>query len=249
MLDPNLTRPRISVCMAAYNGSLYIAEQILSILPELGDGDELIVIDDKSTDDTKSVVMSIADPRIRLIESSANQGYVRTFEQAIGLASGEIIFLSDQDDVWVPGRVALMLRELETHALTVSNFGSFGGALTRVQSKRLRAEDGNHRLRNIFWMWIGTRPYYGCCMAFRAELREQLLPFPEYLTETHDQWIGYVGNVNRSVSHIAEDTINRRVHDSNSSAPGNRSLAVIVKARIMTGRAIFEAFRRRRVSR
>lgn len=245
MSNARQNRPRISVCIAAYNGARFITEQIASILPQLADRDEVIVVDDHSTDDTADLVGGLGDPRIHLVRSDSNQGYVRTFERAITLATGEFIFLSDQDDLWLPGRVAAMVNELTDVELVVSNFASFGGDLTRVQSVRLRAADSTRWLRNIFWIWVGTRPYYGCCMAFRADMRERLLPFPRYLTETHDQWIGYVANFDKSVSHLEADTVTRRVHDSNASARGDRPLRVILSARFMTGRAILEAFRRR----
>lgn len=232
--------------MAAYNGARYIEEQISSILQQLGPDDELIVIDDGSTDDTAARVAAFGDPRIALSVAERNRGYVRTFEEAIARARGDFVFLSDQDDRWLPGRVDAMTGALEHASLVVSNFSSFGGSLTRVQAQRLRAVDSKRWRRNIFWVWFGLRPYYGCCMAFRRELVSQLLPFPSYLTETHDQWIGYVGNANRAVVHLEQNTIERRVHDANASARGNRSLAVVLRARIMTGRAILEALRRGR---
>ncbi|PRB15146.1 glycosyltransferase [Microbacterium sp. MYb62] len=237
-------RPMVSVCMAAYNGAAFIVEQITSILAQLGDGDELIVIDDCSHDETAALVQAVGDPRIRLIRAEQNNGYMRTFERAIGLAEGGVVFLSDQDDVWLPGRVDRMVEALESVELVVSNFASFGGALTSVQARRLKAADSSRWMRNIFWIWVGTRPYYGCCMAFRAELRDRILPFPTYLTETHDQWLGYVANADRSVRHLEEDTISRRIHGANSSKTG-RGLGAILRARLMTGRAIIEAFRRR----
>ncbi|KYJ99901.1 glycosyltransferase [Microbacterium sp. CH1] len=237
-------RPMVSVCMAAYNGAAFIVEQISSILAQLAEGDELIVIDDCSQDETVELVQGIGDARIRLIRSERNNGYMRTFERAIALAEGDVIFLSDQDDVWLPGRVDRMIEALDDVELVVSNFGSFGGALTAVQARRLRAVDSTRWRRNIFWIWFGTRPYYGCCMAFRSDLRERILPFPSYLTETHDQWLGYVANADHSVRHLEQDTISRRIHDANSSKTG-RSLGAILRARIMTGRAILEAFRRR----
>lgn len=230
--------------MATYNGSAFVAEQIDSILAQLDSSDELIVIDDASTDDTVAVISAIGDSRIRLISSPSNRGYVRTFEAAIAEARGETIFLSDQDDRWLPGRVDEMREALEAADLVVSNFSSFGGTLTRVQSRRLRERDSGHRLRNIFWVWVGVRPYYGCCMAFRSSLTPELLPFPAYLTETHDQWIGYIGNTCGRVRHLEQDTIARRVHDANSSARGDRPWRTVLGARIMTGRAIVEAFRR-----
>lgn len=239
-------RPRVSVCLAAYNGERFIEEQIATILLQLTLSDELIVIDDRSTDATFDIVRRMDDERIELLRNERNEGYVRTFERAIAQARGDVIFLSDQDDRWLPGRVDAMLAALSGADLVVSNFDSFGGSLTRVQSRRLRNVDSGRWLSNILWIWVGTRPYYGCCMAFRRELRAQLLPFPPYLTETHDQWIGYVGNVNRSVVHLEQNTVDRRVHDANSSARGDRPLGVVLAARVMTGRAILEAFRRRR---
>lgn len=233
--------------MAMYNGSAFILEQITSILSELDPDDELIVVDDDSGDHSAELVAALDDARIRLVRSSVNRGYVRTFEHAISLAKKDVIFLSDQDDIWLPGRVDQMLAALDGVELVVSNFSSFGGPLTAVQANRLRAIDSGRWMRNVFWIWVGTRPYYGCCMAFRAEMRDRILPFPSYLTETHDQWLGYVANADRSVRHIEQDTISRRVHSANSSQT-HRSLRTILRARLMTGRAIVEAFRRSRRS-
>jgi glycosyltransferase involved in cell wall biosynthesis len=81
--------------MAAYNGSLHIGEQIHSILAELGSNDELVIVNDASTDATSEIVRAIEDSRIRLIDSEANSGYVRTFERALTEARGEYVFLSD----------------------------------------------------------------------------------------------------------------------------------------------------------
>lgn len=243
---PHQDRPATTVCMATYNGSSFVVEQIASILPQLAANDELVIIDDASRDDTVAVVSALEDPRIRLIASPHNRGYVRTFESAIAEARGEVIFLSDQDDLWLPGRVDAMRAALEDADLVVSNFSSFGGPLTRVQARRLRAKDSGRRLANVWWVWVGLRPYYGCCMAFRSSLKEQLLPFPRYLTETHDQWIGFVANLGGRVRHLEADTISRRVHDANSSARGDRAVATVLTARWMTGRAIIQAFLRAR---
>ena len=234
----------VSVCMATYNGEKYVREQIESILPQLGPHDELVIVDDASRDGTVVIIRALDDPRIVIHESSRNQGYVRAFEQAIAAARGEVIFLSDQDDIWRPGRVDRMVAALSDSLLVVTNFAAFGGALTPVQSRRLRGTTPRRWLANIFWVWTGLRPYYGCCMAFRRELVDQLLPFPSYVTETHDQWVGYVGNANRGVVHLAEDTIDRRVHGSNASARGNRPVRVVLGARRTMALAAVEAMRR-----
>src|SRR5450759_5141604 len=92
----------ISICMASYNGSRYIERQLLSILCQLGEADEVILVDDHSSDATLEVVERLSDKRIKIYRNGSNEGVLRTFERAIGLASGDIIFLSDQDDVWYP---------------------------------------------------------------------------------------------------------------------------------------------------
>lgn len=241
MNETSPQRPRISVCMATYNGGRYVEEQLASILEQLSADDEIVVVDDASSDDTVARIEALGDQRIRVVSNPHNRGYVKTFERSLSLAQGEVIFLSDQDDLWVEGRVDDMLASLVGHDLVVSNFSSFGVDLPALQKTKLRAEQSNQWRRNILWIWIGTRPYFGCCMAFTARLKQHLLPFPDYLVETHDQWIGYVGNAMHSVRHIEADTVRRRIHDNNVTAKSRRPLGVILRARIMTARAIVEA--------
>ena len=240
------SRGRVSVCMASYNGSAHIAEQIASILPQLYAGDELVIVDDASTDDTAAIVEAIGDPRIRLIRSATNRGYVRTFEAALTASTGEFIFLSDQDDVWVPGRVDAMVTELQHADVVASNFGYFGQAPRRIESLRLRSSDSSRRWTNLLALWIGVRPYYGCAMAFRSSARHLILPFPSFLVETHDQWIALVGNLEGSMVHLEENTLNRRLHENNTTPKKARSLRQILRARIMLARAFFVALERMR---
>lgn len=103
------TRGMVSVAMATYNGAEFVTEQIASILPQLAPGDEIVIVDDASTDDTLEVISRIDDPRIRLVRNEVNLGYVHTFERALATTRGEVIFLSDQDDEWFPERVSQML--------------------------------------------------------------------------------------------------------------------------------------------
>ncbi len=114
----------VSVCMATFNGERYVPRQIETILSELSSSDELIVVDDCSTDRTVDIVRSIQDPRISVHRNVSNQRQVRSFATAIALARNDILFLADQDDIWIPGRVDLMCEALEAAgaALVASNF-------------------------------------------------------------------------------------------------------------------------------
>ncbi len=236
---------RVSVCMATYNGQEYVAEQIQSILSQLSPEDELIVVDDASKDSTLDVVRRIEDPRIVLLPSAENKGYVASFEKAVSASRGEYIMLSDQDDIWLPGRVEKLVDALQTKDFAASNFTVFGGPANRYHKVQLKESDSGRWVANLVTTWIGIRPYYGCTMAFRAAAKKQILPFPEFLTETHDQWIAIVANLNRSMVHVAAPTVARRLHDENTTPKSRRPVSVILRARIMLLRAIFVALVRK----
>jgi len=231
--------------MASYRGGLYIQEQISSILQELGPNDELVIVDDASPDNTVDVISKITDPRVRLIRNASNSGYVRTFEKAILASRGEFIFLSDQDDVWIPGRVHRMLEGLQTSAMVATNFAMLGGG-PRPWIPPLKSTMDSRRLANLLGIMIGYRAYYGCGMAFRRELIPVVTPIPEYVRESHDLWFAICGNMAQSIAHLEAPSLLRRLHDQNETPSGFRSLPRIAAARVMLGRLLLEASRRLR---
>lgn len=240
---------RVSVCMATYNGERFLRPQIESILQELEPQDELVVVDDASTDGTLAALASFADPRIRVHARSDNRGYVRTFEEALELSTGDVVLLSDQDDVWVPGRRALFVSALETSAIAASNLVLLGSdeplpnPLTR-RPWRLRADRSRQGVRNALRILAGMAPYYGCAMAIRRDVVDRVLPFPAYLDESHDLWLALFGNAHRTMTHIEAPTIRRRVHDANASPSRPRGIRAVLRARVMLLRAWGTARRR-----
>jgi glycosyltransferase involved in cell wall biosynthesis len=242
---PGGRKIRASVCMATYRGVAFVEEQIASILAELGADDELVIVDDASPDETAEVIARIKDPRIRLVRAESNRGYVRTFEEAVRLSRGEYIFLSDQDDVWIPGRLELMLAALSESQVVASNFDMLGGG-PRPWIPRLRSSDSRRRLANLAGILVGYRAYYGCGMAFRREAARYFTPIPPYVRESHDLWLAICGNIDGSVSHLDQSTIYRRLHEENQTPAGWRSLPKILSARVMLLRLMLEAFRRSR---
>lgn len=234
---------RASICMATYRGSRYVAEQMESILEQLGAHDEVVVVDDASPDETVEVIKGFQDSRIRIFEVEKNQGYVRSFEQAVLASRGEFIVLADQDDVWMPGRLDAMLTALEKTDVVASNFAVLGGG-SRNGVPELAAVDSSHFLRNILGVVVGYRPYYGCAMAMTRRQAEIFTPIPHFLMESHDLWLALCGNMSKSMTHVQEPTLWRRLHSDNVTPRGWRSLGVILRARIMILRAVVEAARR-----
>jgi glycosyltransferase involved in cell wall biosynthesis len=211
----------ISVVIAAYKGEKYIAEQINSILPQLGDGDEIIISDDYPQGETRRAVEALRsdDNRIKYIEG-LRKGVVRNFENAINYATGDYIFLADQDDVWLEGKVAAVMKEFNGGADVVLHNAVITDALLNPTGKTTfeinRTKKGI--IRNIV-----KNSYQGSCMAFRASMKKFILPFPEKIP-MHDQWIGLVGEKHGEVRLINRPYILYRRHDSNVS--GNGSSAV-----------------------
>ena len=182
----------ISVCIATFNGALHLAEQLQSILTQLGTDDEVVISDDGSTDDTLTVARSIAQSSrtpIRIFTNdSTEHGYTPNFENAFRHAQGDYIFISDQDDVWLPGKVEAMLHALrdEHYDLCVSN-ARITDASLHVTHDDYFAARGVHRslLGNIFKFG-----YLGCCMALTRRQLQRSLPFPgNRLYCTHDNWL------------------------------------------------------------
>ena len=94
---------KISIAMCTYNGAEFLSAQLQSILTQSRPPDEIIICDDRSTDDTQSLLRKFAAESaipINVHINDQNLGSVKNFERAICLCTGDVIALSDQDDVW-----------------------------------------------------------------------------------------------------------------------------------------------------
>ena len=245
---------RASVCMATYRGSAYVAEQIESIVAQLGPDDELVIVDDRSPDDTVATIIEtiarLGESRVFLTRTDQNVGYVRAFEAAIRRSRGRYVFLSDQDDVWAPGRHEAMIEGLRSALVVAGNHSILGRNGARLWYPPLRAAGSGRHLANLFAILIGYRPYFGCAMGFRREVIDGgILPVPGFVVESHDIWIAITGNVRRSIQHLDRVVVERRLHDANQTPLGIRGLGTILRARVMFVRMIAEAVRRARKAR
>lgn len=209
----------ISVCIATYNGGQYIAEQIASILPQLGDGDEIVVSDDASTDNTLETVRSFGDYRIRIVEGPQQHSPTLNFENAVRHAKGEYIFLADQDDVWMPSKVDVCMAALDDCDCVVSD-AVMTDSMLRTTSQSLYATMHTRpgRLYNLLW----HNGYTGCCMAFRRRILCHALPFPKD-TPMHDIWLGNVAAWLYKVRFIDDRLVLFRRHDNAASCNGRGS--------------------------
>jgi len=201
--------------MATYNGSPYIHEQIASILPQMEQGDELIVVDDHSEDNTKEVVEGFSESRMKFVQNERNFGIVRTFERALHLATGDVIFLSDQDDVWRDDKIRAVLDVFDADPLvslvvsSVEGIDMSGSPLPR--SVRDRSTFRGGVLRTLI-----KNSYQGCTMAFRKSVAEASLPFPAGIP-MHDSWIGLVNSLIGKAHFLDLPLVRYRRHGQNAT--------------------------------
>lgn len=209
----------ISVCMATYNGAVYIKEQLESILSQIGPEDEVVISDDGSTDATLEVIKSIGSPCIRIVQGPRMKSPSKNFEHALAQAKGDIIFLCDQDDVWQPNKVAVMLQALKSAACVVSD--------CRVVDAQLNVMDPSfyHVVRKHEGRWYNLlvrNCYLGCCMAMRREVLDKALPFPKTIP-MHDIWLGNVAAFYYSLRFIPDNLMAYRRHGKNASTTSDPS--------------------------
>ena len=222
---------KISVAMAYYNGGTYIEEQMESILSQLGEKDELIVSVDGASDGSKTLLLKMADidKRIRVIKGPG-KGVVKNFENAIRHCTGDIIYLSDQDDIWKPDKVEKVnaaFRDPEVKAVLhdaeiVDENGIPTGAASLFAVRGSRTGILKNLIKNS---------YVGCCMAFRKELVPVICPIPKEMY-MHDYWIGTAAEYMGKVCLLDEPLIGYRRHSSNVTQMTHGSVGFMVKKRV-----------------
>jgi glycosyltransferase involved in cell wall biosynthesis len=197
----------ISVCIATYNGEKYIKAQLESILMQLGEEDEVVISDDASTDNTIAIIRSIEDPRIRLFTGHRFGSHVYNFEHALKQAKGEYLFLSDQDDIWLPNKVSHTIPLLQTYDLVLSDAVMVDAHGAQIHDSFFRF---NHSRKGILKNFY-KNSYLGCCMAFRRSVLLKALPFPPDIN-MHDWWIGMIAEIHFNVHFSDEKLILYRRH-------------------------------------
>lgn len=209
----------ISVCMPTYNGEKFIRSQLESILFQLEHDDEIVISDDSSTDKTVEIIKSFNDSRIHLLENNSFHSPIYNLENALKQAKGDYIFLSDQDDEWITGKVQICMEELKKNDLVIHNANvvdANGDEITDSFFKINHTRSG--KIYNLL-----KNGYLGCCMCFSKKLLNSLLPFPKNLP-MHDIYIGnYAAFNGYKVKFIKNKLIHYRRHGCNASITSEKS--------------------------
>lgn len=216
----------ISVCLASYNGEKYIKQQLVSILSQLSENDEIIISDDYSFDNTEKIIIELADNRIKFIKNNHKRGFTGNFENSLMNAKGDLIFLSDQDDVWLNGKIAKMSSALKKYDFVISDAQIVDGELNIIHDSHFNLYNVKQGFCTNF---IKTR-YIGACMAFNRKILAKAFPFPaNHKYCQHDWWLMLIAEFYYDVYLINQPLIKYRRHELNASSGGTKSTNSIGK--------------------
>lgn len=217
---------RIAVVLATYNGARYLPQMLDSLVSQERRADIVFVVDDGSTDSTPSILREYASKLpIRLEILPQNTGHRAAFSKALEIARNELspddlIALADQDDIWLPQKLAVLEQGINDAALVLGDAEVIDG-----EGKMLYPSWRNvaHIAKSepIKTRIAGTNNVTGCLSLFRASLLEKALPIPEAVG-VHDAWIGILAAKKGGIATIDTPVIQYRLHDSNAVGLGNR---------------------------
>ena len=232
----------ISVCIATYNGEKFINEQLVSILHQLSENDEIIISDDNSSDLTIKSIETLNDPRIHILHHNPKPAKftidycTHNFENALLHSKGDIIFLADQDDFWLPDKVEVMTEQLRHYDLVMSDcyIGDENLNISNILYSQNRPFSPS-----IIYNFIKPS-FLGCCMAFRRVVLEKALPFPRYGV-AHDLWLGCIAYRFFKLEYIRKPLVIYRRHCLAVTTSGTKkrtSLVFKIRNRIYVARAL-----------
>ncbi|MGJ0625164.1 glycosyltransferase [Xenorhabdus bovienii] len=220
--------------MATYNGEKYIKAQLKSILTQINNEDEIIISDDGSSDRTCQIIEEINDSRIKLFvhnrawlpeNSETIYRVAQNFEYAISLSKGELIFLSDQDDIWLPNRIESTFEHFNKGADLVvcdCEIVDKDGSILHASYFNI-VNPSSNIIRTLY-----KSSFHGCCVAFKNDLIKYIIPFPKS-SLGHDTWIGIISSYYGKISFDTNILIKYQRHENTVTQCGFKSKRSLYK--------------------
>ena len=238
-----------SVAMCTYAGARFVGAQLESIAAQTRPPGELVVCDDRSPDETARIVEEFAARAkfpVRLHVNERNLGSTKNFERAISLCTGDLIALCDQDDVWLPRKLAQLEEEFarRPRAALVFSDAEVADEAGRPTGRRLweSVRIGGAELERLregkgLGDLLAGATVTGATAAIRADLRRLVLPIPTGLPLIHDAWIALLAACVGEVVAVEEPLVLYRRHAGQQVGPLGRKTAAGGLDALATGEA------------
>lgn len=218
---------KISIAICTYNGEKYLPEQLQSILNQTRPPDEIIVSDDNSRDSTVEIIESFAAQSpipFHIHRNQTNLGSTKNFEKAIGKCGGDIIVLSDQDDVWDKDKLSIFEKTFAENPqaglvfcdarLVDENLNPLGGTNWNLTNFDARKQTDFAAGASLDYLLKGAY-VWGCMMAFRASYKSLIMPIPDDLPGIiHDSWIALLLSATSVLKSVPLSLVDYRQHSA-----------------------------------
>lgn len=227
-----------SIVLCTFNGARYLAAQWDSLLAQSRLPGEIVVRDDASTDATPALLGTLSQParargiQVRYTRNPRNLGYVANFEAALRDATGDVVFLCDQDDAWHADKLAVMTHEFERRPELLLVCGDArrvddaGAPLQRSLFKVLKVSRSEIRKMHTghgFDVLLRRSLATGATVALRRTLLADALPFPAEWV--HDEWLAIIAAALGGFDCFEQPLIDYRQHGANQIGMPDRNLA------------------------
>ena len=214
---------KIDVLLATYNGEKYLKEQIDSILNQTYTNIRLIISDDCSKDNTRSILKEYEqkDDRVKIYYQEKNQGYIKNFEFLLKQVESDIYMLSDQDDVWLPEKIEKTYQTLKEKDADLV-FGDLEVVDEKLDTMYPSFNEYmllNRKIEKYIDSYKVNYLYNcvtGCTVMSKKDFIEKVLPVPsksKYVA--HDHWLGIIISINGKLIYMPEKYIKYRQHGNN----------------------------------
>jgi glycosyltransferase involved in cell wall biosynthesis len=215
--------PLISIALATYNGERFLRQQLDSIYAQTYPRFEVIASDDASTDGTVSILKEYKNTHgLKFTVNKKNSGFVKNFENALKGCSGEFIALSDQDDVWHPDKLEVLLREIGGHSIICSDAELIDGNGAMIATSFERFSRKYDETDDQFKFFVFRNYVTGCTSLISRDVITRSLPIPEGV-RYHDWWFAIVAATRGGVRYLPVPLLQYRQHGENDTGAGKSS--------------------------
>lgn len=233
---------KICITLATYNGEKYLAQMLDSLVAQTRPADVIIAVDDGSKDNTCEILESYKDRLpLEITKFEKNRGHRASFSTALEkarelLADGDLIFLADQDDIWLPNKLEVMSQKMGDSSMIFGDAEIIDGdGVVTESSWRKKAEIVEQLSQQA--LLTGYTNVTGCMVAFKAGLLKTALPIPQDVP-VHDQWITLCATAENGYRAIADKVIQYRIHGNNAIGEGNKTWSEKLHTNLQWAKAV-----------
>jgi glycosyltransferase involved in cell wall biosynthesis len=233
---------KLCITLATYNGEKYLGEMLESLVQQTKPADVIIAVDDGSKDSTCEILESYKGKLpLEITRFEKNRGHRAAFSTALEkaatlLGNDDLIFLADQDDIWVPNKLEVMSQKIGENSMIFGD-AEIINSESEIVEKSWRKKAGIVENLSQQALLTGYTNVTGCMVAFKAALLHTVLPIPQDVP-VHDQWITLCATAENGYAPIADKVIYYRIHESNAIGEGNKTWSEKLQTNLQWAKAV-----------